>query len=270
MRELSNKAYTISEYFERLGKYYHLLVALTKRELKTKYSRTILGISWVILQPALAIIVYSIFFRFIFHMDTGRIPYPQFVFSGLIIWYIFSGFVSKGALSLLEMSDIIKKVSFPRLIALLAKIFPSFIEGLVLLIMLFTWILVTGTEIGWQSIFVSFYLLEAIVFSLMITILLSICVVRFRDVLHLLPVILNFGVWLTPVFYSSSMIPEPYNKYLLIINPLADSIEGLRLALFHNGGITLQSVYTFGGSLVLLTIALVFFIKFEKRIIERL
>src|SRR5687767_1930224 len=166
MQELNNKPYSVSGYFNRLKKYRYLLSQMAKRELKIKYSRTILGISWVIIQPAIAVIIYSLFFNFIFHVETGPVPYEQFVFSGLVVWYLFAGVLSKGAMSLIEMSDVIKKVSFPRIIALMAKIFPACIEGFALLTILITWVIFTYPGVSWQSVFVLFYTLEAMVFSL--------------------------------------------------------------------------------------------------------
>jgi lipopolysaccharide transport system permease protein len=269
-KEINNRPYTLVAYIKRLKAYGFLLRSLANRELKVKYSRAVLGVGWMIIQPLVAVVIYSIFFNYLIKIDTKNIPYIQFVFSGLVIWYIFTGIVSKGSVALLESTELISKVSFPRLIIIVAKSFPVLIESLILFLVLIVMILINQIPLGLNILIALFFILEAVLFSLSVAILLSILIVRFRDFLHILPFIMNFGIWLTPVFYPVSIIPAQFQIYIKYLNPLATSVEGLRGALFEGAGVSVGAILVFVASLFLLFISLVFFIKFEKQIVERL
>jgi len=270
INEINNKPYDFLSYLKRVRKYRFLLVSLSKRELKVKYSRTILGLGWVFVQPLVAVIVYTMFFRNFIKLDTNQIPYVQFVFSGVVFWYIFTGILAKGSNSLLESTELINKVSFPRIILVVAKSFPVIIEGFVLYLVLLG-IVIFNNDVSFSGVVLSlFYLLQIIIFSSSLAVILSVMVVWARDILHVIPFAIGFGIWLTPVFYPVSIIPAQYQNYVRYLNPVANAIEGLRDTLFMGKPIGLDSLIIFFGSLVLLLIALIFFIKFERKIVGRI
>ncbi len=269
-REINNRPYGVVEYLRKLKSHAFLVVSLSRRELKVKYSRAFLGIGWLLIQPLVAVIIYSLFFNYLIKIDTGKIPYIQFVFSGLVLWYIFTGIFSKVSTSLVETRELIDKVAFPRIILLMAKAVPVMLESLLFFMALIIIILV-NRPVYWLNIFVSFfYVLQVFIFSFAVAILFSVLIVRIRDFLHMLPFIVNFGIWLTPVFYPVSIVPPEYQNWLRYLNPLAHSIESFRNALFSGAGISFGSILVFLFSLFLLFISFVIFIKFEKRIPERL
>lgn len=266
---INSEPYTIPAYLKKLQHYGYLLQVLAERELKVKYTRTLLGIGWLFLQPLGIVVVYSVFFKYIIHINSDNIPYPAFVFSGLVLWYLFTGIVGRCSHALTESSDLIGKVSFPRLLVIAAKIIPTVLECLVLLLLLFVVNLVTGISPGIHSLESVFYFLSVLVFSIALGLLCSILVLKYRDLAHLIPFAINFLIWLTPVFYPASIIPEKF-RALSYLNPLALPLEGMRRAVFFNEGLSLAAFMMFLISVALLLISFFYFVKFEKKIVENL
>lgn len=267
---ISNRPYTVKNYLVKLSENSFLIKVLAKRELKIKYSRTFIGLGWVVLQPLIVVTIYTIFFKNFIKLNTQEIPYPQFVLTGLVLWYLFTGIISKCTYALLESADLINKVSFPRIIILFSKSIPVVIECMILLIIAFIALVITNQKIGFNSITSLFYFTQTLILSFSIGFICSIVVLKYRDLSHAIPFVINFGIWLTPVFYSVNIVPEEYKKILLFGNPLAMSLEGLRAAIFKNEGVSLLQWILFCVSCLLLSISFYVFIKFEKRITENL
>jgi lipopolysaccharide transport system permease protein len=270
VKVISSKSYSLGDYFEKMKRYGFLIGVLARRELKIKYAKTALGLGWLFLQPLALVVVYSFFFKGVIHISTGAIPYPSFVFSGLALWYIFTGIVTKSTYAIIESSDLINKVSFPRFIIPVSKVIPVLLESAALMVLLVAMLLITRQPLGLNALTALFYILLAIVFSFSIGLLCSVLTVRYRDLAHVIPFALNFGIWLTPVFYPSDIVPQPYRSYLLSLNPIAQAIEGLRNALFFNAGISTAALIAFLVSVVFLSASFYYFIKSEKRFVENL
>lgn len=253
-----------------MRKYAFLIKALSLREFKVKYANTLLGISWFFLQPLLVVVLFSVFFDHIIQLNTQHIPYPAFVFSGLISWYIFTGIVGKGTFALLESSDLIHKLPCPKLIILISKIVPSVLECLVLLTLLFLILFINGQNIGLNIFYALFFFIQVVIFSFSLTMISSYVVIKYRDLSQIIPALLNFGIWLTPVFYPVSILPNAYQKVLNVLNPLSSFIEGLRAALFSNKAPSLEHLLVFLITCIFLYLSFYFFVKFEKRIVENL
>ncbi len=269
-RIISNKPYTISAYLQKLAKNSFLISVLAKRELKIKYSRTLIGIGWVVLQPVIVVAVYTIFFKNLIKLNTEDIPYPSFVLTGLVLWYLFTGIISKCTYALVESADLINKVSFPRIIVLFSKCIPVLFECLVLLLLAVPVVLYTQHNIGFNAITSIFYFAEISILSFSAGMLFSILVLKYRDLAHAIPFIINFGIWLTPVFYSASIVPAEYQNLYRYANPLALAMEGLRGGLFQNAGISFESWMVFIVSCLIFVISFIIFIKFEKKIVENI
>jgi len=268
--QIDNKPYQLFSYLKKVRKYKYLLLSLSQRELKIKYSRTFFGIGWVFIQPFAAVFIYTVFFNNFIKLDSQQVPYAQFVFSGMVCWYLFTGLLSKGTYSLLESTDLITKVAFPRIILVIAKSFPLLMEGFIL------YLILLGTVVFYQGLDLIgivgslFYFLLMFLFSISLAILLSITAIRFRDIVHMVPFIIGFGIWLTPVFYPVSIVPDQYRNYITYLNPVANAIEGMRNALFNHVFSGIEALISFVITVGLLLISLVFFIRFERKIIEKI
>lgn len=267
---ISNNPYSLSDYWQKLVTHSFLIKVLAKRELKVKYSRTLIGIGWVVLQPIIVVVIYTLFFNNLIRINTENIPYPLFVITGLVLWYLFTGIVGKCSSALIESGDLIQKVSFPRLIILIAKSIPVIIECFVLLILVLIVLLCTNHSLNIYAITAFFYFLLVITLSFSIGIICSIIVLKYRDLMHAIPFAINFGIWLTPVFYSTIIVSDSYKNLYRFANPLATAMEGMRAGLFQSKGISMGSWVLFLITLFCLFIAFFIFTKFEKRITEKL
>lgn len=269
-RFITSRPYSISEYCLKLQNYGFLIGVLAKRELNLKYSRTLLGLGWLFLQPLVLVLVYSFFFQHIIKIQTPNVPYPAFVFSGLVLWYIFTGIISKCANAFHESKEFVHKVSFPKLIILIARVIPVIIECFVMMILLFIVLVLNKQHVGLQAFTTLFYFANVVIWSFTLGLACSLVGLWFRDFIHVIPFILNFGIWLTPVFYSVAVVPAGYRGILRYVNPLTIPLEGFRGALFFNSGISSISCAMFALSLLILFLLLYIFIFFEKKIVELL
>lgn len=258
-------------YLKEFIKYRFLILTLVKRDFKIKYAQTFLGFLWVILQPLTGVAIFTFFFKFL--LDTSswstEIPYHIYAFCGMIAWIFFSNSLQLAGTSLLQEEMLIKKVYFPRLILpvvrTISAMFDFFISAAVLVVIA----IFSGVEISYQIIFAPFILVLTAIIALSISIWLSALTIRFRDFHHIIPYFIGFGIWLTPVFYPSTIIPED-NKWFIYLNPMAGVIELFRWSFFST---TAPSAFTALGFIlpVLLFISgVIYFRKVEKQLSDYL
>ncbi len=245
-------------YLKKIWRSRSLILTFARRDLEVKYAQTYLGLAWTILQPATAIIVYTLFFQFVVKIDTGEVPYVLFVLSGLSCWTLFSYIFGQSSQVLLSNQDIIKKMAFPKIVLVFAKVLVGMVEFLVsFLLLLIAWI-VLGNQASWHIVFILIPILGIILLSVAVSLILLSFSIRRRDLLHIGPFLVYFGIWFTPVFYPVSIIPAQYGEYLYV-NPLASLIDFFRWTIGVNAdfshffligffvalGLFLASVYLF-------------------------
>ncbi len=210
--------------------YRELLYFLVWRDVKIRYKQTLLGVGWVLLQPIINMLIFSGLFGALLNVPSGGVPYPVFVFAGLLPWQYFAGSLAKSSTSLIDSSNLITKVYFPRLIVPLSAVFSGLVDfaiSFVLLILLMTYYRISPTlEVLALPLFLLLAMLTALGFGLW----LSALNVRFRDVKYLAPFIIQAWMYLTPVVYGANLIPEKL-RWLLALNPMTGVVEGFRRAL---------------------------------------
>jgi len=222
--------------FSALGKVYRyraLVLTLALRDLKIQYAQTLLGILWSILRPLSGLLIYWLFFGKLLKIDTGTIPYPLFAFAGMICWYYFSYLLGSAGTSLLSSQDIIKKIYFPKLILPFSKVLVGLVEFGIAFAILLIMMLYMGFNPQLKLIFIPIGIVLTITTALSVGIWLSALTIRFRDFHHIIPYLVNFGIFVTPVFYPATLIPPDY-KFLLFLNPMAGILEGFRWMLFDS------------------------------------
>jgi homopolymeric O-antigen transport system permease protein len=208
------------------------------RDLKIRYKQTILGASWAIIQPFFTMVVFSLFFGRLANVPSDNVPYPIFSYTALVPWTFFANGVLQAANSLVNNSDMIKKIYFPRLAlpisAVLAGLVDFGLAFLVLIGMVFVYANVPafGYEIvvTWNVLWLPVFLLLAIITTLAISFFLSAMNAQFRDIRYVVPFLIQVWLFLTPIAYPSSLLPEPW-RTLYAINPMAGVVEGFRWAL---------------------------------------
>ena len=196
-----------TRYYKDLWLYRELFFFLAWRDILIRYKQTILGISWSVLRPLLTMIVFTIVFGKIAKLPSGGVPYPILVYAAMLPWQFFSNTLSEGGHSLLGNERLISKIYFPRIIIPTTSMIVSCIDFLISSVILALVMFFYCYLPSWKVIFIPLFLLQAAVASLGITYLISALNVKYRDFRYVLPFILQFGLYISPVGFSSSIIP---------------------------------------------------------------
>lgn len=221
-------------YFQKIWKFRNLIWVFAKRDLQVKYAQTWLGLGWTIFQPLTAFAIYTFFFGYILQWKTDGIDYPVYVLSGLLGWNFFSYIVSSGTYGIQESAHLIKKIYFPKTIIPLSKVLFASIELGINLILLVALILIYQQSISWKIVFLPMVIFYNAVCALTLVFLFSALAFKKRDILHLVPFVLQFGIWFSPVFFSRTILPKQIS-FLMDLNPLANVVELWRWCLFGFG-----------------------------------
>lgn len=243
-----------------------MLFVLFYRDIKIKYSTSFLGLFWTFFQPLVALIIYSFFFSVLIRIET-EIPYSLFVLSGFSPWFYFTFVISSAGSSLIDSQDLIKKVYFPRLLLPFSKVITGLIELGVSLVLLFIFMLIMGHPPTYKIIFLPFFIVLNIIMGLSLAIWQSAISVRYRDVMHLIPVVIGAAIWLTPVFFPVDMIPEDY-QYLLYLNPMAGVIGGYRWAILGMDSLDFNYFISYFVMLLILIAGIHRFYKIEENLAD--
>ena len=213
-----------------IWEYRELLYFLVWRDIKVRYKQTVLGVAWAILQPILTMVVFSIFFGRLAKVPSDGIPYPLFAYCALIPWQLFANALTASGNSLVSNQQLLTKVYFPRLIiptsAVLAGLVDFGVSLLVLIGMMFYFGIVPTAAV----LTLPLLILLTIASALAVGLWLSALNVQYRDVQYTIPFLMQFWLFLTPIAYPSSLVPEKW-RILYGLNPMAGVVEGFRWAL---------------------------------------
>jgi lipopolysaccharide transport system permease protein len=210
--------------------YRELLYFLTWRDVKIRYKQAVLGIAWAVLQPFVTMVVFTLFFGKLAKVPSDGIPYPIFSYAALLPWSFFQAAVANGGNSLVGSSHLIKKVYFPRLLvpaSAVAAALVDFAIAFVMFIALFAYYRVAITP---QVLLLPLLVILTTALALGIALWTSALNVKYRDVRHALPFVLQVWMFVSPVIYPSSMMPERW-RWVLALNPLTGVIDGYRASL---------------------------------------
>ena len=216
-----------SRYFRDLWQYRELFLFLAWRDILVRYKQTIIGIAWSVIRPLLTMIVFTVIFGKIAKLPSDGAPYAIMVYSAMLPWQFFSNTLSEGGNSLISNSSMISKVYFPRIIIPTTAMIVSLIDFLISFVILAC---IMGLYLympSWKIVFVPLFLILAIITSLGITYLISALNVKYRDFRYVLPFIIQFGLYVSPVGFSSSVIPGKW-RLLYSLNPMVGVIDGFR------------------------------------------
>ncbi|MCL6566704.1 MAG: ABC transporter permease [Acidobacteriia bacterium] len=209
--------------------YRELLYFLTWRDILVRYKQTVLGAAWAILQPLLAMVIFTIFFGRLAKIPSGGVPYSLFSYAGLVLWMFFANGLSQGANSLITNPELVKKVYFPRLVLPTATVLSGLVDFLLafllLIGMMFWQQQVPSVNLIWAPVFI----LLALVTCLGVTYWMSAMNVMFRDVRYTIPFITQLWMFGSPIVYPSTMVPEQL-RALYGLNPMVGVVEGFRWA----------------------------------------
>lgn len=207
-----------------------LLYFLVWRDLKVRYKQTVLGASWVILQPVLMTLVFAVFLGKIARVQSGSVPYVLFLYSGLLPWTFFSNAVSSSSHSLIASAHMITKVYFPRSIVPMAAVFVRLSDFLIASVILVVLMLYYGQPFTRAILLAPLLILHLTLLALGLGMLFAALNVRYRDIGTVLPVLLQLWMFASPIIYPASLLPENW-KWAYELNPLAGIIGGFRASL---------------------------------------
>jgi lipopolysaccharide transport system permease protein len=240
-----------------------LLLQLTQREIKARYKQSFIGYAWVLLNPLAQMLVYSFIFSVIFRFPTNDIPYPVYLFAALLPWTNFQNILSYSANALVANAILLRKVAFPREIIIYSVVVSKVIDFLFSSLVFFALVLFFKVPLALTLfMFIPLFLLQTLLVT-GLSLLLSAFNLFFRDVQYLTNLLLMMWMYMTPIVYPLSMVPDRYVK-LYKLNPMVGIVEGYRSALFgypFEWGIIIWSTFW---SVATFLIGFLVFKKLEK------
>lgn len=241
-----------------------MLYFLIWSDLKLRYKQTSLGAVWAVLQPLMTMIVYSIFLGRLARVPSDGIPYPLFVYSALVPWTYFSNALSSSSLSLIRYERVITKVYFPRLIVPFSAVSAGLVDLSITFILLVGIVLYYGMMPGVAIVLLPLFVLLATATALAVSLWLSALNVQYRDVRYTVPFLTQVWMFVTPVIYPSSLVPERWHL-LYGLNPMAGVVEGFRWSLLGQANPSVPILLASSSmTLVILVGGLYYFRRMER------
>ena len=256
-------------HLNELWKYRELLYFFVWRDVKIRYKQTAIGVLWVILQPLLTMLVFTLFFGKLAKLPSQGLPYPVFYFAAVVPWMYFSMALLNATNVVVDHQRVITKVFFPRLILPFSAVLSGLVDFAIGFIVLLIFTLSYGIRPTITALLLPLFLLLAVLTALGVGLWLSALNALYRDVRYLMNFIVQFWMLASPVAYPSSMVPERY-RWIYGLNPMAGVIDGFRWALTGHGQAP-GSVLIASVSMVCLTVfgGLIFFSRMEGSIADR-
>src|SRR5262245_44694995 len=242
-------------------RYRELLWVLMKRDVQVLYKQALLGAAWAILQPVFAVVIFTLVFGFAAHLPSDGIPYPIFAFAGVLPWTYFAEAVRRSGLGLVTDAELVRKVYFPRLIMPLANVISPLLDFVIAFGVLVIMMIFYGIMPSWKLIILPPLMIIAALLALSIGLWLGPINVRFRDIKHTLPFMIQIWMYASPIVYPLSIVPEQW-RTLYSLNPMVGVIEGFRWAVFGQGHPNFMAL---GMSAIIIVILLAGGLVFSRR-----
>ena len=214
-------------YWSDLWRYRELFLILAWRDISVRYKQTIIGILWAIIRPFLTMVVFTVIFGRIAKLPSDGTPYSLLVFAAMLPWSLFSNALSESSNSLISNANLIGKVYFPRLIIPAATLVTAFIDFLISFIILIGMMLYYQFAPSWPILFLPAFILLALLASLGPGLWITALNVKYRDFRYIIPFVVQFGLYVSPVGFSSNIVPEQW-RLLYNLNPMVGVIDGFR------------------------------------------
>jgi lipopolysaccharide transport system permease protein len=221
---------TESQYWKDLYRYRELFYFLSWRDILVRYKQTVIGVAWAVIRPFLTMVVFTIIFGKLAKLPSEGVPYPILVFSAVLPWQFFANALSETSNSLIGNANLISKIYFPRLIIPASSVITSFVDFLISGIILVALIIWYQFVPGWRVVTLPFFVAIAFAASIGCGLWLATLNVKYRDFRYIIPFIVQFGLFISPVGFSSSIVPGKW-RLLYSMNPMVGVIDGFRWAI---------------------------------------
>lgn len=213
--------------WKELYEFRELLYFLAERDVKIRYKQTVLGVAWAVIQPLFTMLIFTFIFKRLAGLPSEGLPYPVFVFAGLIPWLFFSGGVAASGQSLIQQQGIVTKVYFPRLFIPTATLGAYLVDMAVSFVLYGVVLAYYGVVPSWQVVFLPVLVMLTVVATLGLGMSLAALIVQFRDIRHTVPFLIQILMFASPVIYSIRMVPPAYRR-VMALNPMAGIIDAYR------------------------------------------
>lgn len=217
-----------SNYWRDIWRYRELFIVLAWRDFAVRYKQTVIGVLWAVLRPVLTVAVFTIVFGKLAGLPSdGSAPYPIMVFAGMLPWTLFSTGLADASNSLINQANLISKVYFPRIVVPTATIVVALVDFCISLCVLFLLMAWYRFVPGWQLVFLPVFLVIAFLVSIGPSLWMAAVTVKYRDLRYVIPFLVQFGLYISPVGFSSSIVPAEW-RLLYALNPMVGVIDGFR------------------------------------------
>lgn len=252
--------------FAELWQFRDLLTTLAQRDVKLRYRQTALGALWVVLQPLMAAIIFTVVFTRIAHLPTDDLPALAFMFVSMLAWNVFNSTLTKVSGCLVGNANLVSKVYFPRLVLPLSTILSTLLDFCVSLVMLAAIMIFYRIVPGWGLLLLPVWVVLMLLLAVGIGLFTSALMVTYRDVAYVLPVVINFLFYASPVFYSLASVHGKLLNTIFMLNPLTGLLQAFRWSLLNDGTLPLGMVaYSAVFALTVFTLGAFSFKKMEKK-----
>lgn len=263
---ISSQSPPFTQRVKELIQYKDLLWTLTYRDFRVRYAQTALGLIWAFIQPFFTLLIFILVFGKVLKIETG-IPYPLFILSGMALWNYFAYVMTQSGTSIIGSQAIISKIYFPRLIIPVSKAIVGLIDLGIVLFLLLACFIYYGVIPSERMVFMPLILIFSMACSLGIGILLSSLSIRFRDFQHVIPFLVQLGLYATPIAYPISLVPTKY-QWIAYVNPMAGIIESFRWSILGLECNTFGCAISYLSACTLFTVGLVVFFRTEKTLAD--
>jgi lipopolysaccharide transport system permease protein len=251
-------------YWKDLWRFRELFYILSWRDIKVRYKQTVLGAAWSIIRPLLTTIVFTVVFNKIAKLQNpGNAPYALMVFAGMLPWQFFSNALSESSNSLIGNANLITKVYFPRMIIPASSVITSMVDFAISFLILVAMCCWYQYLPSWHIIFLPLFILIAFFCAFGVGLYLTAVNVKYRDFRYIIPFIIQFGLYITPVGFSSSVVGERW-KFLYSLNPMVGVIDGFRWCILGDSMSISSLLISLTTTLLFLILGLFYFRKMEK------
>jgi len=212
----------------KLWRYRELLAALALKEVSVRYKQSLFGVAWAIINPAFTMVIFTLVFSRFLKVDSEGIPYPVFAYAALLPWQYFSTSITGAANSVVANAGLVTKIYFPREVFPLAKVMAGLVDFAIAAAFLGLLMIVYGVAPSPTILLVPVLLVIQIVLTVGIGLILAAVNVFFRDIQHVIALLMQLWMFATPIAYSASAVPERYRTLYMVLNPMAPIIDGYR------------------------------------------
>ncbi len=253
------------QYWTDLLRYKELFLMLSRRDISVRYKQTVIGVLWAVLRPVITMLVFTFIFGRIAQLPSEGAPYSLLVFSGMLPWFFFSSSVSESSGSLVANANLLSKVYFPRILVPASSVLVAAVDFMIAFVLLLLLMAYFEVAPSWRLLTIPLFLIVTCSAALGIGLWFASLNVRYRDFQFIVPFLLQFGMYISPVGFQASVIPEKW-QMVYALNPMVAVIDGFRWAVLGDNFVLRSAplMMSIGISVLLLISGIIFFRRFER------